>query len=94
MSPGLPLTGKKQEWFVYHKCIIQSKCERLAIDLHEKVLLPRSLEIGFHPFMWGFSASAPRIWNACTFIKPGGRYQPLRVNSKLSYKVGNGSFEY
>ncbi len=29
-----------------------------TIDLHDKALLPRSLEIGFHPFIRGLSASA------------------------------------
>ncbi len=59
------------------------------IDLHDKVLLPRSLEIGFHPFMRDLSASAPRIWCASLFAHPRGRYQPFGANSKISYKVGN-----
>ncbi len=54
-----------------------------------KVLLPRSLEIGFHPFIRGLSASAPRIWYVSLFAKPRCRYQPSRANPKISYTVGN-----
>ncbi len=79
---------------MYHKSTIQYQRERLTIDLHDNELLPRSLEIDLHSFKRGLSASAPRIWYACMFAKPGGRYQTLRASSKLSYKVGNGSFEY
>ncbi len=68
-----------------------TKCyrERKTIDLHDKVLLPRSLEIGFHPFIRGLSACVPQIWYAGLFAKPRCRYQPSRANSKLSYKLGN-----
>ncbi len=60
-----------------------------AIDLHDKVLFPRSLEIGFHPFIRVLSASAPRIRWTSQFAKPRCRYQPFRANSKISYKVGS-----
>ncbi len=52
-------------------------------------ILPRSLEIGFRPFIRGISASAPRIWYASLFTKPRCRHQPSRANSKISYKAGN-----
>ncbi len=51
--------------------------------------LPRALEIGFHPFIRGLSASAPRVWCVSLFLKPFCKYQPFRANSKISYKVGN-----
>ncbi len=60
-----------------------------TIDLHDKALLPKSLEIGFHPFVRGLSASAPRIWDASLFAKPRCRYQPPRPNSDIRYKVSN-----
>ncbi len=37
---------------------IRLQIEGKKIDLHDKALLPRSLEIGFHPFIRGLSASA------------------------------------
>ncbi len=54
-----------------------------------KALLPRSLEIGFHPFIRGLSASAPRMWHASLFAKPRCKYQPSTANSKISFKVDN-----
>ncbi len=39
------------------------------IDLLDKALLPKSLEIGFHLFKRGHSAPAARIW----YAKPRGR---------------------
>ncbi len=51
--------------------------------------LPRSLEIGFHPFIRSLTVSAPRIWYASLFAKPRCRYQPSRANAKISYKVRN-----
>ncbi len=44
------------------------------IDLLDKALLPRSLEIDFHPFKRGLSASAPQMWYASLFGKLRGRY--------------------
>ncbi len=52
-------------------------------------LLPRSLEIGFHPIIRGLSTSTPWIWYFRMLAKPRCRCQPPRPNSKLSYKVGN-----
>ncbi len=45
----------------------------------------KSLEIGFHPFIRGLSASAPRMWYASLFPKPRGRYQQFRAISKIGY---------
>ncbi len=59
------------------------------IDLHDKALVPRSLEIGFHPFIRGLTTSTPRIWYASLFNKPRCRYQPSWAISKISYNVGN-----
>ncbi len=59
------------------------------IDLHDKALLLRSFEIGFHPFIRGFSVPTPWVWYASLFAKPRGKYQPLRANSKICYKVGD-----
>ncbi len=52
--------------------------------------LKLGLEIGFHPVIRGFGASAPRLWYASLFAKPTYqicKYQPSRANSKISYKV-------
>ncbi len=38
--------------------------------LHDKALLPRPLAIGFHPFIRGLSASAPRILYASLICSP------------------------
>ncbi len=58
------------------------------IDFHDNALLSRTLEIGFHPFIRGLSASTPRIWHTSLFVKPRCRYQSSRANSKISYTVG------
>ncbi len=39
-------------------------------DLHDKVLLPRSFELGFDPVMRDVGASAPAVWYAGRFAKP------------------------
>ncbi len=59
-----------------------------TVGINDKVLIPRSIEIGFHPFIRGLSASAHRIWYVTLFAKPHCRYQPSRANSKISCKVG------
>ncbi len=66
-----------------------SKGAGQTIDLHEGALLPRSLEIGFHPFIRGRSSYAPRIWYASLFAKPRCRYQPSRISSRIGYEVDN-----
>ncbi len=58
-------------------------------DLHNKALLPRSLQISFHSIMRGLSACAPRMWYASRFAKRRGRYPPFRAKSKIIYKVVN-----
>ncbi len=60
-----------------------------TINLNDKALLLRFFQIGFHSIVRSFSESAPRIWYASLFAKPRGRYQPVRENSKIIYKVGN-----
>ncbi len=53
---------------------------------HNKALLPRSLETGFHCIIWGTGASTPRIWYADMYAKPSGRFQPIK---KIGYEAGN-----
>ncbi len=58
-------------------------------DVHDKELLPRSLEIGFHSLIRGLNASATQIWHARLFTKPRGKYQPSGADSKISCNVGS-----
>ncbi len=41
----------------------------------------------FSPYARDLSASTPRMWHTSMFFKLGGRYQPFRMNSKISDKV-------
>ncbi len=70
-----------------------AQCTEAANNARRLIFMIRcsfqDLEIGFHPFMRGLSASAPRIWYVSLFAKPGCRYQPSRANSKISYTVGS-----
>ncbi len=60
-----------------------------TVNLHDKGLLLRSFEIGFHPSTRSFSASTSRLWYTSLFAKPHCRYQLFGENSKISCEVGN-----
>ncbi len=57
--------------------------------MHKNNIFPSLSFIGFHPFIQGLSASAPRSWYASLLGKFCCRYQPSRANSKISFKVGH-----
>ncbi len=59
------------------------------VEIHFEITFVLYIELSFHPFIRGLSATAPRTWYASLFAKPGCRYQPSRANSKIGYKVGS-----
>ncbi len=51
-------------------CTLWLRKKIKTADLHDKVLLPRSFELGFDPVMRDVGASAPAVWYAGRFAKP------------------------
>ncbi len=56
--------------------------------MHKNNTFPCLSFIGFHPFISGLSASAPRSWYASLLGKLCCRYQPSRANWKIRLVTG------